>query len=405
MCIVRKSLLGVLLLCSTSTWSQLLYDQDVTPDVIFGSGNSNGQFTINRANGIELGLRAKIPFSGQINSSGDGRYHYSLPQTDHDNNPATDNRWNFDWTINTDFDSSNGSELDEYTYELGLDADPGPGTDFLIFDPVTPTAQTPFFDHSIGNNGTANGAGIEATDATEYLNLLNTQNVLQQSWRYAFFPLTPLDQYDPDQPGSYTIYLAIKNPSGVTLLRTEIEVIIGGPTFDDEVTPDVIFGSGNSNGDFTVKRVAGIELGLRAKIPFSGVINSTGDGRYLYTLEETDHDNNPATDNRWNFDWTINTDFDDSNGSVLSQYTYELGLDADPSVATEYLVFDPVTPSKQAPFFDHSIGDNTTLNGGGEEATDGTEYQSLLDNNNVVYWQHRHRSHQDMKRHVINNKS
>ncbi|MFC3193733.1 cadherin-like domain-containing protein [Marinicella sediminis] len=370
--------------CSFAAWGQLTYDQNITPDTIYGSGNSNGEFTVSRFNGIELGLRAKVPFSGLINSSGDGRYHYSLPQTDHDNNPATANRWNFDWTINTDFDSSNGSELDEYTYELGLDADPGPGVDYLIFDPVTPTAQTPFYDHSIGNNGTANGEGIEATDEASYLNLLTTQNVLQQSWRYSFFPFAPLDTYDPDQPGQYSVYLEIKNTMGLTLARTEIEVMIGGPTFDDLVTPEVIFGTGNSNGNFTIKRVTGIELGLRAKIPFSGTINSTGDGRYLYTLDETNHDNNPGTDNRWNFDWTINTDFDNSNGSKLSAYTYELGMDADPTAATDYLVFDPVTPSMQAPFFDHSIGDNTTLNGGGNEATDATEYLNLLDNNNVL---------------------
>jgi hypothetical protein len=40
----------------------LLFDQDVTPDVIFGSGNANGAFTIDQSNGIELGLRGKLRF-------------------------------------------------------------------------------------------------------------------------------------------------------------------------------------------------------------------------------------------------------------------------------------------------------------------------------------------------------
>ena len=39
----------------------------------------------------------------------------------------------------------------EFTYELGMDADPGPGTDFLVFDPITPGIAAPFFDHSIGD--------------------------------------------------------------------------------------------------------------------------------------------------------------------------------------------------------------------------------------------------------------
>ena len=32
----------------------------------------------------------------------------------------------------------------EFTYELGMDADPGPGTDFLVFDPTTPGIAAPF---------------------------------------------------------------------------------------------------------------------------------------------------------------------------------------------------------------------------------------------------------------------
>ena len=50
------------------------FDQNITPDVIFGSGNANGFFTTDRRNGIEIGIRAKIPFVGLINSHGDGTY-------------------------------------------------------------------------------------------------------------------------------------------------------------------------------------------------------------------------------------------------------------------------------------------------------------------------------------------
>ena len=62
-----------------------------------------------------------------------------------------------------------------------MDGDPGLGVNFLTFDPVTPTVITPFFDHSIGDNFTANGAGVEAGDAATYSALLAANNVLQQS--------------------------------------------------------------------------------------------------------------------------------------------------------------------------------------------------------------------------------
>ncbi len=387
--------LNQLILCALSLMVLLVnhpasatteFDQLITPDAIFGSGNANGDFTTSRANGIEIGIRAKIPFNGNINSSGDGRYNYSLAETDHDNNAGTPNRWNFDWTINTDYNFSNGTELANYSYELGMDVDPSEGTDFLVFDPVTPTEATPFFDHSIGNNTTANGAGTEATDAATYLSLLNSQNVLQQSWRYAFFSsLPPMDGYDPSIPGSYQVYLQIIDAEGTVVTRTEITVDF---TENGDVTPEVIFGSGNANGDFTIDKQSGVEIGLRAKIPFNGLTNNNGDGTYSYTLAETDHDNNAGTPNRWNFDWAINTDYDDpsNSGNDINDFTYELGLDSDPGLGTDYLIFDPITPNTppiNTPFFDHAFGTNDTLNGGGTVGSP-ANYSGLLTTSNVV---------------------
>ena len=214
---------------SGTALADMEFDQDVVPDVIFGSGNTNGGFTTDRQNGIEIGIRAKIPFVGTINSNGNGTYSYSLAETDHDSNGATARRWNFDWTVNTYFDDNSGLMLDDLTYELGMDSDPGPGTDFLTFDPVTPTGAVPFYDHSIGNNSTMNGGGFEAGDAATYLALLANNNVLQQSWRYSFFDtFAPLDMYDPEEPGLYTVYLLAKD-EGIVVARSEIQVLIELP--------------------------------------------------------------------------------------------------------------------------------------------------------------------------------
>lgn len=157
------------------------FDQDVTPEVIFGGGNTNGGFTTDRQNGIEIGIRAKIPFVGTLNSNGDGSYSYTLAETDHDNDNTTDRRWNFDWTVNTDFDGSSGLLLEDLTYELGLDGDPGLGVNFLKFDPIDP-AVVVFPDHAIGTNATPNGGGVKATSPADYISLLANNNVLQQSW-------------------------------------------------------------------------------------------------------------------------------------------------------------------------------------------------------------------------------
>jgi hypothetical protein len=206
------------------------FDQDVTPDAIFGSGNANGGFTTDRQNGIELGIRAKIPFAGILNSNGDGTYSYTLAETDHDSNAGTAQRWNFDWTVNTDYLDSSGVRIDELTYLLGIDFDPSPATNFLVFDPITPNTpplNTPVFDHSIGDNTTGNGDGVETADPGIYATRIADNNVLQQSWRHSFFPFHPTLTYDPTIDGTYAIYLLAKDSDGKVVAKVNIQVLIG----------------------------------------------------------------------------------------------------------------------------------------------------------------------------------
>jgi len=223
-----------LLLGATTLPAAVEFDQNITPEVIFGSGNLNGAFTTDRRNDVELGLRAKLRFnaSGQpentFNSNGDGSYSFSpglIP-----GGSALRAEWGFEWSVNSNYQSGAGPNLDVYTYEIGLDADPSLGTDFLLFDPITPGVAAPFFDHAIGDNGTANGAGVEATDAASYEALLANNNVAQQSWRYEFFPSAPIDGFDPTVDGNYRIYLAAFDSNGVEVARTDIEVLVGAAT-------------------------------------------------------------------------------------------------------------------------------------------------------------------------------
>ncbi len=216
-CIGAATILAALSTPASAT--TILFDQNVTPDIIFGSGNTNGAFTVDRNAGVELGLRAKIPFVGTTNSNGDGTYSFSLAEA----NP----RWNFDWTVNTNYDGSTGQVISDFTYLLGIDFDPGAGTDFLTFDPITPSVLAPFFDHSIGTNTTANGGGEEAANPAEYQALIDANNVLQQSWRHAFFPVHPTLSYDPTISGTYDIFLTAFDGQGNTVASTEIQVIIG----------------------------------------------------------------------------------------------------------------------------------------------------------------------------------
>lgn len=209
----------------------LLYDQNVTPDAIYGGGNANGSFTVHRASGVELGMRGKLryPVSNIFKSNGDGTYTFN---TGSGTGPITEAEWSFEYSANVDWTGASGVKLDDLTYQLGIDHDASANTNFAAFDvftqgaplPFTALPSVPYWDHSIGNNLTPNGGGLEATDAPTYAALVAAGNVAQQSWRMTFYDLAPFPIFNPNVPGRYDFYLAAYNGS-TQLARTEIAIL------------------------------------------------------------------------------------------------------------------------------------------------------------------------------------
>jgi hypothetical protein len=197
----------------------ITYDQNVTSDVIFGSGNANGGFTVDRENGIELGLRGKVRFdsTGQpqntFNSNGAGTYTFQSGEYNNNGRPV----WNFEWSINSNYDG-NGNYIGNYNYVLSLDTDPGAGTTFSFpFDPIHLTT----FDNAFGTNATGNGAGTVGT-AGNYASLLTSTNLAQNSWAYIWY--APIN---PNANGIYTIQLSAYDPNNNNALvaSTSINVV------------------------------------------------------------------------------------------------------------------------------------------------------------------------------------
>lgn len=226
---------SVMLLFSAVTALAVSFDEDVTPDFFAGSGNDNGAFTVEQADGVELGLRAKLRFDGActpqniFNSNGDGTYSFDAVDRIGCASWADGDtpEWNFEWAVNTDHDDSSGLVLDDLTYELGMDADPSLGTSFLAFDPIN----VPFADHTIGDNTSTDGFNeFVAADAPGYAALISSFNVAQQSWNYDFFDSgAPLDAFDAESPGVYDIYLAAYS-GGDEVASVTIQVVVGEPT-------------------------------------------------------------------------------------------------------------------------------------------------------------------------------
>lgn len=161
-------------LCANTAFAVPLYDQNITPDVIFGSGNANGAWTVETAGNTELGLRAKVRGANVFNSNGDGSYNHESGFSS-----GTAAKWNFEFSINLKAD---GVSIRDPVVALFMQ---------IAVTTASGTTSTPLFDplavwddNAYGTNATSNGAGADdlATNLDRgvtdgYYVIQNSQNV------------------------------------------------------------------------------------------------------------------------------------------------------------------------------------------------------------------------------------
>ena len=132
------------------------YGNIAAPGVYFGTGNVNGDWTINTGNAGELALRAKVRFGPTLDGTS-GTYF-----ADAGNDPSTSSyraKWNFEYSVNSTGKTG-------YSYWLGVDNDLSAATNFSFinlsnisgFLSQPPTGFTGFQDSSnIGFGNTPGG--------------------------------------------------------------------------------------------------------------------------------------------------------------------------------------------------------------------------------------------------------
>ena len=178
----------------------LSYNANVTPGVYYGSGNGNGFWTVDTANGIELGLRGHLRYQGVYNSGGDGTYSFN-------DATGTASKWNYDFSIN----AGSNKTVSDFTFQLWIDSDPGAGQIWKMFDPtLIPDNATPGFPYGGG-------------PSSQYAQ--NSENV---AW-----PSVGIPGYVPDSttPGSYDFSLrALDENTGELLANTFMRVQVNGGT-------------------------------------------------------------------------------------------------------------------------------------------------------------------------------
>ncbi|MEQ9641181.1 MAG: PEP-CTERM sorting domain-containing protein [Alphaproteobacteria bacterium] len=237
--ILPAGLVVGILMATTPALAVIEFDQDVTPDVIYGNGgNLNGGFTTDRVGDVELGLRAHVRYSipgdaptNDFFSNGDGTYNHNVGAPASNPDRA---RWNFDFSINSSY--VNGTTvLSTYTYVLDIDTNPGAGTTFQSQDPLTF-----FFDNAYGDNSFVGNTGVEPSDVAEYLGFPSLFNVAQNSRNMAF----DVAGFDPNVDGDYTIRLSAFDGGNDPFAQTEILVIVGAGAPVPEPATLALFGAG-----------------------------------------------------------------------------------------------------------------------------------------------------------------
>jgi hypothetical protein len=174
------------------THASITTDGNGSITAIMGTGNPdvNWNKVTDTDNNLELGLRAKQRFSTFTGTDNNGNYTF----------PAN-TAWNIEFSINVDPNDVGGITLASTGYSYLLDID-GLGTINLA---------TTFGDNSYGNNGTANGAGVEGTFAS----LGSTYNIMQNSELHNWLGLGE---------GGHTFDLMVQDQAGKTLTSDRITV-------------------------------------------------------------------------------------------------------------------------------------------------------------------------------------
>ncbi len=204
-------LAGLLIFCMGGfAQATIVYDADISPDVIFGSGNSNGSFVSDSADNIEVGLRGKVAYAGVYNSNGAGTYTFLPGEHPAWGDPGAS--WNFEFSVNVDVDGTTGKTLGEYNITLSIDTDPGLGQSWTEFNPFDT-----FTDNALGSWDTLNGAGDDSATANS---LWGNYSVGQNSMNIGWLGLP----FDNSAKGTYDFKLAVSEVTGSPLVETFMTV-------------------------------------------------------------------------------------------------------------------------------------------------------------------------------------
>ena len=167
------------------------YGDIAAPGVFFGSGNANGNWTIDTDNGIEVALRAKDRATLQTIDGSGGVYHANAGVCNPVCSGGTKAAWNYEFSVNT-----GAVDLSNYLVRIRVDTDAGAGQAWTSWvDVLTHWSDN---DYWSGSKRHDNGQGA-----------LAGETAVQQSVNPLFADSLFQPGFDPYMAGVYGIELAV----------------------------------------------------------------------------------------------------------------------------------------------------------------------------------------------------
>jgi hypothetical protein len=202
------------LLASSSSHGSITYDGNVTPAVIFGTGNGNGSWTIDTENGVQAALRAKVRKQGIYNSKGDGTYGFSTGTCPDSSTLAV---WNYEFAVNVGDSAIGGNRtLNDVKICLWIDTDPTQGVNYGMGGEIF--AILP--DSEVGTSSTGSDGG-KIWNTAESSGRLSDYSVVQNSSNVGWLG------FNVFADATYDFLLTVEDSSNSPLASVSMEVVVG----------------------------------------------------------------------------------------------------------------------------------------------------------------------------------
>lgn len=126
--VARLAILGLVVSLSFglvgSAVAVQINDATLSTPFAVGSGNSSDHFAIDSADGVEVGLKAKLRYLGDVIPVGNT---YSVTKG-YQSDKTTYANWNFDFSLKLDYNPA------YYTFQFRLDTDPSASQSYYAFE-------------------------------------------------------------------------------------------------------------------------------------------------------------------------------------------------------------------------------------------------------------------------------